>query len=101
MSREGGFREGEGLGARWLGGDRCRFVVWAPLARTIGVHITAPVDRLCQLTPSGDGYFGGEVAGLAPGARYLYRLDEAAEFPDPASRSQPDGVHAPSEICGR
>jgi maltooligosyltrehalose trehalohydrolase len=36
---------------------------------------------------------------LAPGTRYGYRIDaDATVLPDPRSRSQPDGVHAPSEV---
>ncbi|MGE5596447.1 MAG: malto-oligosyltrehalose trehalohydrolase, partial [Hyphomicrobiales bacterium] len=31
------------------------------------------------------------------GARYRYRLD-GEDFPDPCSRSQPEGVHGPSEV---
>lgn len=38
------------------------------------------------------------VAGLRAGARYGYKLDGAGPFPDPASRFQPDGVHALSEV---
>lgn len=38
------------------------------------------------------------VAGLQAGARYGYQLDGQGPFPDPASRFQPDGVHAFSEV---
>lgn len=34
------------------------------------------------------------------GWRYRYRLNGERSFPDPASRSQPDGVHAASEVIG-
>ena len=33
-----------------------------------------------------------------PRTRYVYQLDDLQEFPDPASRFQPEGVHGPSEI---
>ena len=36
-----------------------------------------------------------DVGGLS---RYVYRLDDSQEYPDPASRFQPDGVHKPSEV---
>ncbi len=39
-----------------------------------------------------------DVPDLAPEATYLYRLDSSEEWPDPASRSQPYGVHGPSQI---
>ena len=44
------------------------------------------------------GYFRVVVDGLDPGARYSYRLDGGDSRPDPASRFQPDGVHAASQI---
>jgi maltooligosyltrehalose trehalohydrolase len=44
------------------------------------------------------GYFRAVVDGLEPGARYSYRLDHGDPRPDPASRFQPDGVHAASQI---
>ncbi len=44
------------------------------------------------------GYHEAVVDGVEPGSLYLYRLDEATERPDPASRSQPQGVHGPSEV---
>src|SRR5262249_33843605 len=33
-----------------------------------------------------------------PGQRYLYRLDNGPDRPDPASRWQPEGVHGPSAV---
>jgi maltooligosyltrehalose trehalohydrolase len=48
----------------------------------------------------GGGYHEAVIEGVKPGARYLYRLDRLKEFPDPASRFQPDGVHGASEVVG-
>lgn len=36
-----------------------------------------------------------------PGTRYLFRLDGKDSFPDPASISQPEGVHEPSALLDR
>ncbi len=44
------------------------------------------------------GYWETNVKELKPGERYRYRLDEGESFPDPASLSQPDGVHGDSEL---
>src|SRR5262249_45936842 len=41
------------------------------------------------------GYFAGFVPGAAAGDLYSFRLDGAAERPDPASRRQPAGPHGP------
>jgi maltooligosyltrehalose trehalohydrolase len=45
-----------------------------------------------------DGYFAGLVEGIGAGCRYKYRLDSGDSFPDPASRFQPEGPHAASEV---
>jgi maltooligosyltrehalose trehalohydrolase len=44
------------------------------------------------------GYFETDVPNVRTGNRYVYLLDGDKERPDPASRSQPDGVHGPSEV---
>ena len=42
-------------------------------------------------------YRVAQVPRVGAGARYKYRLD-GQEFPDPVSRSQPEGVHGRSEV---
>ena len=91
------------------------FRVWAPGHQTVDVVIYGPdAVVVIPLEPARggggaevredggaggeDGWFAGRVEGIGPGARYRYRLDGADTFPDPASRSQPDGVHDPSEV---
>lgn len=86
------------LGATRLGPDRCRFLVWAPKSSSVEVRIVAPSPRTARLQPAAEGYFHGILEGVQPGARYLYRLDSGRERPDPVSRSQPEGVHGPSEV---
>lgn len=86
------------LGAHSLGDSRCRFLVWAPHARSLDVRLEGPRQRLVPLVPAGGGYFTEVVDGAGPGTRYRYRLDAAREYPDPASRCQPEGVHGPSEV---
>jgi maltooligosyltrehalose trehalohydrolase len=47
---------------------------------------------------------GGERAqaeGVFPGSLYFYRLDDSHERPDPASHSQPQGVHGPSQVVAQ
>jgi maltooligosyltrehalose trehalohydrolase len=43
------------------------------------------------------GYWLADIEDAGAGTRYGYVLDGAGPFPDPCSRSQPDGVHALSE----
>jgi maltooligosyltrehalose trehalohydrolase len=70
--------------------DGTHFRVWAPAYQEV-----APVidGRDVSLDPEGDGYFSAFVRGVGAGARY--RLND---FPDPASRFQPDGPHGPSQV---
>ncbi|MGH7351948.1 MAG: malto-oligosyltrehalose trehalohydrolase, partial [Candidatus Methylomirabilales bacterium] len=86
------------LGARALGGGRCQFRVWAPQSERVEVHLVAPRERLVPLQREGQGYHHVVLEGVEPGSLYLYRLDEGLERPDPASGSQPQGVHGPSEV---
>ncbi|MCL6622632.1 MAG: malto-oligosyltrehalose trehalohydrolase [Syntrophobacterales bacterium] len=86
------------VGAAYLGEGRCRFLVWAPYARQVEVHLVAPRERLLPLAPQEHGYFAGVAEGVEPGARYFFRLNGGREYPDPASRFQPEGVHGPSEV---
>lgn len=88
------------LGARLLNDGRCEFRVWAPNRDRVEVHIVSPDDRRVALRKLKDGYHEGTVENVAEGARYFYVLD-GTERPDPASRLQPDGVHAASEVVGR
>lgn len=75
--------------------DGVHFRVWAP--RRTRVSVVAE-GRAVELRAENGGYFSAEVSGLRPGARYRFRLDDEGEFPDPASRFQPEGPHGPSEV---
>ncbi len=85
------------LGASYLGEERSFFRVWAPFATQVAVRLLDAPPRLVPLTRRGE-YFTGLVDGVRPGSRYRYCLDGQREFPDPASRSQPEGVHGPSQV---
>src|SRR5688572_15453432 len=91
----------EPVGAHYLGGAEASFAVWAPKARSVSVHLLSPVDRILPLAPADGGYFVSRIDGVERRARYRFRLNNADEFPDPASRYQPEGVHGPSELVGR
>jgi maltooligosyltrehalose trehalohydrolase len=74
------------------------FLVWAPDAARMEVHVVGPRERRFSMLPAGKGYFYAADFETRPGTRYFYRLDGSKERPDPASRSQPEGVHGPSQI---
>ena len=84
------------LGATLLDGNRCEFHVWAPLHDAIELKVDG---RIVPLTKRG-GYHEAIVDDVREGSRYAFIVN-GRERPDPASRSQPDGVHSASEVIGR
>ncbi len=75
------------------------FRVWAPAPRAVRLLIEEAegATREVALEAEPGGYYAVLVAGVGAGRRYKYSLDGQA-FPDPASRSQPDGPFGPSEV---
>jgi maltooligosyltrehalose trehalohydrolase len=86
------------LGAMLAAENTCSFLVWAPRAKKVEVHITSPNERIIAMQSSQHGYFYADVSNVSPGTLYRYRLDGKIERPDPASRFQPQGVHGPSQV---
>lgn len=86
------------IGAIYLGNRRCEFMVWAPLLPEVAVRIVSPAERVIPLTPLPDGYWGTVIEGVSPGDRYVFQLAQGRDRPDPASFSQPTGVHGPSQM---
>lgn len=80
--------------------DGTRFCVWAPTARRVELVLFAAGREAARHAMDRDerGYWTTHIAGVGAGARYAYSVDGGPPRPDPASRSQPDGVHAPSEV---
>jgi maltooligosyltrehalose trehalohydrolase len=77
------------------------FSVWAPHARQVSVVVARGDERTehpMERRAGERGVFVADVAGVKAGDRYGFRLDGADPLPDPVSRSQPDGVHALSEV---
>jgi maltooligosyltrehalose trehalohydrolase len=86
------------LGAHVVENGSCDFLVWAPRAERLEVHLVAPSEYCLRMQALPEGYFSLRAPDVVPGARYLYRFEFDEERPDPASRFQPQGVHGPSEI---
>jgi maltooligosyltrehalose trehalohydrolase len=72
--------------------------VWAPNLRKLDLHLLGTRDRVLSMHQDGFGYYSTEIGEIEPDALYFYRLEDGREFPDPASRFQPHGVHGPSQI---
>jgi len=77
---------------------RTHFRVWAPGCVQVQLELdTGDGPRTIPMASAGPGWF--EVfADCGAGARYHYRLDDTVSIPDPASRSQPEGLNGPSEV---
>ena len=87
------------LGAQ-VTGTGVRFRVWAPTAEQVEVVLFdgGNPSTCAPLTPKADGYWSAHLVGIGAGARYAFSVNGGDPRPDPASRAQPDGVHAPSEV---
>lgn len=86
------------IGSFYLGNGECEFVVWAPLVENLALKIVSPVERLLPMEKDGAGYWKAVAGDIFPGTRYLYRIEDERERPDPASNFQPLGVHGPSQV---
>src|SRR6202789_4546535 len=82
------------FGARPTAGGTS-FRLWAPAAKRVDLLLE---EKSCPLRRGRDGWFSGDIAGVAAGARYTFRIDDEIDVPDPASAFQPDDVSGPSEV---
>jgi maltooligosyltrehalose trehalohydrolase len=74
--------------------DRVAFSVWAPYARRVDLRLRGADHPLAE---AGDGVWAAEL-DARPGDDYLVVLDGADAWPDPWSRSQPEGIRGPSRV---
>jgi maltooligosyltrehalose trehalohydrolase len=83
-------------GAEYLKDNKTRFCVWAPFKKKVAVRLKD--KNPIPLNKDKKGYWEGLVEDAGPGDLYKFILEDKEEFPDPASRSQPEGVHSWSQI---
>jgi maltooligosyltrehalose trehalohydrolase len=83
------------LGVNFSNEGTASIVLWAPKASSASVLIAAK-QRTIALEKKEYGYWSVETEEVKPGDEYVFVLDDGKEFPDPASLSQPDGVHGSS-----
>ena len=86
------------LGAIRQADGAWEFSVWAPGRQKVAVHLIGSRDRFVPMNKNHSGYHQVLVRDIEPNSRYVYQLDGLKEYPDPASRFQPEGVHGPSEL---
>lgn len=80
---------------------KCNFSVWAPLKNTVELIVSFPFQKTYSLQKDEAGYWKIMLENITPSLRYFYKLDNDIARPDPASMSQPEGVHAASEVIDR
>ena len=86
------------VGSQYLGNGVCEFTLWSPLKEKAAVHLVSPQDKLLPMTKQDLGYWYVKADNIEPGTLYYYRLEDGHDRPDPASYSQPQGVHEASEV---
>ena len=70
--------------------------VWAPF--TEGAALVLNGTKKIPLRKTASGYWHTVSKEIRPGDRYRFELGDGKHYPDPASLSQPEGVHGPSEV---
>ena len=88
----------ETIGAIYLGEHACRFRVWAPSQVPVGVRLLRTGRLIPMEKTGGGGYHEAVAQDVAPGDLYLFQLTQDGQYPDPAARFQPQGVHGPSAV---
>ena len=82
---------------RFINKKACEFNVWAPKAETVHLVLEDRKEKF-ELQKQDYGYFALAHQNIQPGTRYKYQINGGKSFPDPASLSQPEGVHEASEV---
>ncbi|GGC54582.1 malto-oligosyltrehalose trehalohydrolase [Chelatococcus reniformis] len=78
-----------------LSDEGVRFALWAPNAAKVELVVDGEAQ---EMTAAEQGWHRLASARAAAGSRYAFRIDDRLEVPDPASRFQPDDVHAASLV---
>jgi maltooligosyltrehalose trehalohydrolase len=86
------------FGAR-LEGEGARFALWAPSAGRVDLVLSAgPQTGDLAMAARPGGWHEAVAARADATTRYAFRIDGDLVVPDPASRSNPDDVHAASAL---
>jgi maltooligosyltrehalose trehalohydrolase len=82
------------FGPQRLDDGRTRFRLWAPSAQQVDLMLDG---QAWAMQAQAAGWYETD-AQAAPGVRYAFCIDGGLVVPDPASRSNPDDVHAASAL---
>lgn len=71
-------------------------LVWAPFAKRVVLHNESTGDSL-SMEQEDHGYWKLDTAGIKNADLYRFSIGDGGRLPDPASVSQPQGIHAASQ----
>jgi maltooligosyltrehalose trehalohydrolase len=84
------------FGATPISGGLCRFVAWAPAKSELSLVLDGERHTVIPMRCRA-GLHVIEAPGV-DGASYMFQMPDGRNFPDPASRHQPEGVHRASAV---
>lgn len=76
--------------------DKVTFRLWAPRQKTVLLRLHGRPARVMER--DAEGLHQLTLKAIPPGTRYRFELVDGSQIADPASRFQPDGIEAPSEV---
>jgi maltooligosyltrehalose trehalohydrolase len=82
------------IGVNFNEHNEAEIVVWSPTAEQIAVVFD---NGQIDLAKEKEGYWTATTDKIKPGTHYKFLLNNKNQYPDPASLSQPEGVHAQSK----
>jgi maltooligosyltrehalose trehalohydrolase len=82
------------IGVNFSKNNEAEIVVWSPTAQQIAVVID---EGHIELNKEDSGYWRTTTSKIKPGGQYKILLNNKDQYPDPASLSQPNGVHERSQ----
>ena len=83
------------IGLNFSSGGMAEFCLWAPLAQEVELIVND--KKILLLQKNDDGYWILSTDNIKPGDYYRIKLSKDKILPDPASLSQPEGVHGASQ----
>src|SRR5690606_11524980 len=87
------------FGAEVQADGQVAFRLWAPDAASVQLDLVHDHGHVAlPMAAVEGGWYSTMVSGVGPNARYQYRIDDRISVPDPASRYNPQDVHAPSAV---
>jgi maltooligosyltrehalose trehalohydrolase len=84
------------IGINFKSNGAAEVLVWAPKVEKLSIDLIEAGTSL-PLHKQEYGYWSLETEDIKPGTHYKFLLNDEAAHPDPASLSQPGGVHNASE----